>query len=245
VKRPARKQAAAVRRHTAPVRDRSPESGSRVEHVIRSIADAIASGELAPGSRIVEREIARKLKLGRGPVREAIQILIGRRMLERAPRRAARVHQLTLKDILDIAELWSVIAPRAGRWAAERIHIRGNKERISRAAADVQEAMRGGDVRDFKRAILAFSQIVMDISDNTFLPAVRQALMLDYYAQAVAGIWVRRPEEYARRIAALVDAILSGPPERAEAEYSSFMAWIVTILSKEYDDRRSASAATS
>jgi DNA-binding GntR family transcriptional regulator len=245
VKKSSRKQAASAGKHSAPTRERLQQSGSRVEQVTSAIADAIASGELAPGSRIVEREVARKLKLGRGPVREAIQILIGRRMLERAPRRAARVHQLTLKDILDIAELWSVIAPRAGRWAAERIHIRNNRERISRAAAHVQEAMRGRDVGEFKRAILVFSQTVMDISDNSFLPAVRQALMLDYYAQAVAGIWIRRPEEYARRIAALVDAILSGPPERAEAEYSSFMAWIVTILSKEYDERRRASLAAS
>jgi DNA-binding GntR family transcriptional regulator len=227
-------------KHPPASRDRLPPEGSRVEHVIRAIAEAIASGELAPGSRIVEREIARKLKLGRGPVREAIQILIGRRMLERAPRRAARVHQLTLKDILDIAELWSVIAPRAGRWAAERIHIRNNREHVTRAAAAVQEAMRRGEIQEFKRAILAFSQIVMEISDNSFLPAVRQALMLDYYAQAVAGIWVRRPEEYARRIGALVEAILSGPPERAETEYASLMSWIVTILSKEYDERRTA-----
>ena len=232
-----------AKKQPAVIRDRPPPEGSRVEHVIRAIAAAIASGELSPGSRIVEREIARKLKLGRGPVREAIQILIGRRMLERAPRRAARVHQLTLKDILDIAELWSVIAPRAGRWAAERIHIRNNKEHMTRAAAAVQEAMRAGEIQEFKRAILAFSQTIMDISDNSFLPAVRQALMLDYYAQAVAGIWVRRPEEYARRIAALVEAILSGPPERAETEYASFMGWIVTILSKEYDERRAAAPA--
>src|SRR5215211_5769704 len=49
--------------------------GSRPEQVYVRLRDLIVQGQLAPGSRIVETEVAARLGVSRTPVREALQRL--------------------------------------------------------------------------------------------------------------------------------------------------------------------------
>lgn len=53
------------------------------EHVFRKIQSAIVSGEIAPGSKISEPELARTYGISRGLLREAIHRLEGLRLLVR------------------------------------------------------------------------------------------------------------------------------------------------------------------
>ena len=59
------------------------------EHVFRKIQSAIVSGEIAPGSKISEPELARTYGISRGPLREAIHRLEGLRLLESTDLRGA------------------------------------------------------------------------------------------------------------------------------------------------------------
>lgn len=61
--------------------------------VIRLIEEALLMGELSPGSRIVEAELARQAGISRGPVREAIQQLVGEGVLVQYPSRGTFVVQ--------------------------------------------------------------------------------------------------------------------------------------------------------
>ncbi len=49
------------------------ESGTLSDHVFRCIQSAIVRGEIAPGSKISEPELARAYGISRGPLREAIR----------------------------------------------------------------------------------------------------------------------------------------------------------------------------
>ncbi len=68
------------------------ESGTLSEHVFRAIQSAIVKGEIAPGSKISEPELARIYGISRGPLREAIHRLEGQRLLVRSVATSTRLH---------------------------------------------------------------------------------------------------------------------------------------------------------
>jgi DNA-binding GntR family transcriptional regulator len=66
------------------------DSETLSENVFRRIQAAIVKGEIAPGSKISEPELARTYGISRGPLREAIHRLEGQRLLVRVPHVGAR-----------------------------------------------------------------------------------------------------------------------------------------------------------
>ena len=70
------------------------DSETLAEHVFRRIQAAIVQGEIPPGSKISEPELARTYGISRGPLREAIHRLEGQKLLVRVPHVGARVVSL-------------------------------------------------------------------------------------------------------------------------------------------------------
>ncbi|MDE2405085.1 MAG: GntR family transcriptional regulator [Sphingomonadales bacterium] len=75
---------------------------SLVDVVAERIEAAIVSGTLEPGSRISEQALAAQLGVSRGPLREAIRRLEGRKLLTRTTNIGVRVAALSLKDLHEI-----------------------------------------------------------------------------------------------------------------------------------------------
>ncbi|MCQ2996901.1 GntR family transcriptional regulator [Pseudomonas syringae] len=102
----------------APVVD-DPETLS--ENVFRRIQSAIIKGEIAPGSKISEPELARTYGISRGPLREAIHRLEGQRLLVRVPHVGARVVSLSHAELIELYEIRESLEGMACRLAAERM----------------------------------------------------------------------------------------------------------------------------
>jgi GntR family transcriptional regulator of gluconate operon len=75
--------------------------GHRVAEQLRSL---IVKGELAPGQRFSEEELAERFGVSRGPVRDALRIMVSERLME--PRRKGV--QVAGFDERDIDELYSL-----------------------------------------------------------------------------------------------------------------------------------------
>ena len=75
---------------------------SLVDAVTERLEAAIVSGELAPGSRLSEQALAASLGVSRGPLREAIRRLEGRKLVERTPNIGVRIAKLSLEDLSDL-----------------------------------------------------------------------------------------------------------------------------------------------
>jgi len=78
---------------------------SLVDAVAERIEEAIISGQLEPGAKISEQGLAASLGVSRGPLREAIRRLEGRKLLERTPNVGVRVKQLSLNDLNEILQV--------------------------------------------------------------------------------------------------------------------------------------------
>ncbi len=79
--------------------------GSIVDYAKNFIEQCIVTGELSPGQRIKEEEIAKKLEISRPPVREAFKILEAEGLIRRNPRRGVFVTEITSKDVWEIYTL--------------------------------------------------------------------------------------------------------------------------------------------
>jgi DNA-binding GntR family transcriptional regulator len=81
------------------------QAQSLVDVVAERIEAAIISGQLEPGSRLSEQALASSLGVSRGPLREAIRRLEGRKLLERTPNIGVRVAALSLRDLHEILQV--------------------------------------------------------------------------------------------------------------------------------------------
>jgi DNA-binding GntR family transcriptional regulator len=93
---------------------------SLVDVVTERLEDAIIAGDLAPGERIFEQVLATEMGISRGPLREAIRRLEGRRLLERRANVGVRVAELSPERLDELLMVREALEGMACRIAAER-----------------------------------------------------------------------------------------------------------------------------
>jgi DNA-binding GntR family transcriptional regulator len=97
--------------------------GSRPEQVYARLRDLIVQGQLAPGSRIVETEVAGRLGVSRTPVREALQRLQQEGYVlgsEHTQQSRLAVAPLTRADVHELLTIVGAIEGLAARGASQR-----------------------------------------------------------------------------------------------------------------------------
>ncbi|NLX77764.1 MAG: GntR family transcriptional regulator [Clostridiaceae bacterium] len=88
--------------------------------IFNTLRDAIVSGELKPGERLMEVTLAEKMGVSRTPVREAVRRLEMEGLVTMTPRKGTHVAEITVKDIMDVLEVRAALDKLATRLAAER-----------------------------------------------------------------------------------------------------------------------------
>ena len=98
-------------------------SGVRTAHrtVTDRLREAILSGELPGGTRLVQSELAASLAVSVTPVREALRDLVGEGLIEFDPYRGATVHEPTLEELEEIYELRSLLTARTVAEGVQKI----------------------------------------------------------------------------------------------------------------------------
>lgn len=85
------------------------------------IQTAIVKGEIPPGTRISEQYLSTTFGIGRGPLREAIRRLEGRRLVVRIPHAGVRVVSLSYEELLELYHVREALEGMACRLAAEHM----------------------------------------------------------------------------------------------------------------------------
>ena len=73
--------------------------------VFNTLREAILKGELKPGERLMELQLAAKLGVSRTPIREAIRMLEQEGLAVTIPRKGAEVARMTEKDMEDVLQI--------------------------------------------------------------------------------------------------------------------------------------------
>lgn len=104
------------------VRQASTEKEStKSENLTEYLIEAIVEGELAPGSKISEPELAKHFQVSRGPLREALMRVEGLGLIERIPHIGARVIQLSPTKLVELYAVREALEGMAARLAARNI----------------------------------------------------------------------------------------------------------------------------
>ncbi|GGM40496.1 GntR family transcriptional regulator [Microbacterium saperdae] len=136
--------------------------------VTRILRDDIILGRRAPGSRLVERDIAAELNVSRLPVREAIRALVGEGVVVARPRTWAVVREFTHRDIKDFAEVREAIETLIFVFAAER-HDTAGIARLRAAYERERDAAKTDDAEGARIAAAEFHEIAAELAGNEML----------------------------------------------------------------------------
>ena len=188
-----------------------------VEQVRDALLGEIASGQLGPGDRIIQEQIAQALGVSRQPVQQALALLRNQGVLHDAPGRGLIVAPLDPGHVQHMYDMRAVIEGLAGRRAAE-----GNAEKAARQGPALIEAGRkavaGGSVAKMIAADMRFHEFLYALSGNP-LVAPALATHLTYTQRVMGEVLIRdeHPRDIWDQHAQILDAIASGDGDRAEA----------------------------
>ena len=175
----------------------------------------VITGELAPGTRIVEDRLAARLGVSRNPVREALQALAAEGFVDILPRRGAVVAQVTQEEAEDLFDVRAALEPLAARLAARRSDAEGH-ERLREVLARARRATDEGELDLLATCNTEFHSLVVELSGNDYLGLLvaPMALRVQWVFRTSAA--TRAPHSWTEH-EELLRAIVAGDEDYAEA----------------------------
>ncbi|MBX7434681.1 GntR family transcriptional regulator [Mycobacterium sp. Y57] len=146
-----------------------------VEVAAHRLRDAILSGDLAPGEKIVEEQLCADFGISRAPLREALRLLAQQGLVEHLPRRGSRVAEWSPTDILQLFELRHVLERHAIETALP-LPDPGEALEPVRAALERMDSARDALERD--DAHRAFHAAVVGLAANRQLDIALAPILL-------------------------------------------------------------------
>ena len=136
--------------------------------VREEIAGMIASGDLSGGDRVNESELATRLGISRGPVREACRSLEEAGLLVSAVNQGVFVREMTLDDARELYGVRGALSGLIGRLAAERVTA-ASLQALKALVDAMDAAAEQQDLSGYYKLNLEFHELLMKIASNQAL----------------------------------------------------------------------------
>lgn len=135
------------------------------DFVFNTLRQAILTGELKPGERLMEIHLADKLGVSRTPIREAIRKLELEGLVTMVPRRGAEVAQITEKSMNDVLEVRRALDALCAELACDRI-TEGGLKALKLACDSFEQCVHAGDIKRIAQADVALHDIIVQATGN-------------------------------------------------------------------------------
>lgn len=135
----------------------------------------IVQGQLRPGNRLPETDLARLLGVSRGPIREALQLLERDGWVETRARHGAIVRRRSPREIQELYETRGVLEAQAARLAARQAS-EADRARLVALMAESEAVLAAGDTEALIAANAAVHNCFSDICGNRTLAEMVHAL---------------------------------------------------------------------
>jgi len=188
---------------------------SQSEEAYLRIRERIVSLDMPPGSVVNEGRLREDLKIGRTPIREALQRLAWENLVRSIPHRGTFVTDVNITDLARITEVRVVLEGHAARLAAERLSG-ADRESLSMLVEVLKEGP-SLNQRELMRLDQQIHRQIYRAARNAFLEAT-----LEQYFNLSLRLWYLVLDrevglrEAIKEHVELLQAILSGDAERAE-----------------------------
>lgn len=206
--------------------------GTAQQHALESLRWMVVSGELRPGQRVNQDDVAEQLQLSVAPVREALRVLEQEGQVTYRPRRGYFVTELRIEDLREIYELRKLLEERAARLALPALDEE-SLERIALAARDCAQAADAGDIAAELEANRRFHLAILTGSDHPH--AMRLIRLLWDSTEAYRAMYYNSPAERRRSLEAhdrILAAVRERDPDRVVAELDAHRARALEVLGR-------------
>jgi DNA-binding GntR family transcriptional regulator len=202
------------------------------------LRQAILAGDMAPGQRLVEEELAGVLGVTRASLRAALFDLTAEGLVERIPNRGARVRVVTVDEAVAITECRMALEGLCAAKAAERVSER-QAARLRLLGEEMERSVADGEPLKYSALNNELHGLIREISGQTVAagllerlngqlvrhkyqlslrPGRPQASLPEHLAiiSAIAGRRPAEAEEAARRhLRSVIRALLEGQQEES------------------------------
>ncbi|MGL5435964.1 MAG: GntR family transcriptional regulator [Lachnospiraceae bacterium] len=148
--------------------------------VFNTLRQAILKGELEPGERLMEIQLADRLGVSRTPIREAIRKLELEGLVLMIPRKGAEVAKISEKSLRDVLEVRRSLEELAIELACERMSEE-DIEKLEAAQEVFQEAVEHGDSMTIAETDEAYHDIIYNGTGNNRLVQILNNLREQMY----------------------------------------------------------------
>jgi len=201
---------------------------------------SIVVGDLSPGERLVEEELADQLGYSRGAVRAALVRLSHDGLVVRERNRGARVRRVSIEEAIEILEARGALESLAAGYAALR---RTEKEvdELAGLLAEMRELHAAGELMAISDRNARLHRRILEISRHTVARDIcarlrSQVVRFQFRTVLAPGRAVHSIEEHGR----IVAAIAEGDRRAAEQAMRTHLSHVAETLSAAMAEERSA-----
>jgi DNA-binding GntR family transcriptional regulator len=199
----------AARRSRRDRREAESSDETLTDRAYRAIEEQIVTLRLAPGAVISEAVLSERLKIGRTPIREAIQRLARERLMVIMPRRGIMVSEVNIQTQLRLLEVRRELERLIARGAARRA-TGAERDEFAAIAAGMEKAGRTNNENVFMRLDREFNRLSLQAARNEFAAGAmvlmqglsRRFWFIHYKEAADLPLAARLHADIARAIAA-------------------------------------------
>jgi len=192
------------------------QSHSLATLVRQELERRILGGEIAPGAKLNEADVADELRVSRGPVREAFRGLEQAGLLRVEKNRGVFVRELSVAEADELYEVRAGLDSLIGRLAAERV-TPAQVQQLRELLRAMQKAARGRNVDAYYPLNVRFHDMLVEITGNATLQATYRRLVNELHLFRRETL-AHGPDSFpisAAEHEAVVEALASGQGERA------------------------------
>jgi len=206
------------------------EKTSLREQALAALRNALTSGEIAPGTHLVETELSAMLGISRGTLREALRQLQQEGLVEAAERGRLRARTLSVREIDEMFVVRAALEGLAAYLIAASPDRSEMVPQLQRALDDLAAA--SGSLSDMVEIDLDFHRRMCALTGNATLVhaweslagSIRMSIMFAGADSAVTNMSVPRHQQ-------IVDAVATGDPDLARRAVEQHMEQAMANLS--------------
>lgn len=183
--------------------------------VFNTLRQAILTGELKPGERLMEIHLADRLGVSRTPIREAMRKLELEGLVVMIPRKGAQVARITEKNLKDVLEVRRALDMLAVKLACDRMDDETKKE-LREACDEFATVIQNNNTKDITEADVRFHDVILKSTGNDRLIQLVNNLAEQMYRYRLEYI---KDSAYHNRLVkeheAIYEAIMNNEKEKA------------------------------
>ncbi len=202
------------------------------ELVYKAFKQSILSGKLAPGTRLIEEEIAKAMRVSKTPVRHALARLQSEGLVVAIPWQGKRVVSLTLEEVSQLYDVREALEGMAARLAAGQL----GEEVLAQMTAHVADSERHlaqGDMEAFLVADRSWHDLLIRGSGNDLLAQMMEGVRNKILIMQVASIYYgRRGQDSVAEHRSVLEALYAHDSDAAEQRMRAHICNVRAIVLK-------------